>query len=102
MVLRQFPCLDSFNSIDAEAVFRRTRKAFARTQDRAWKGRLIRRIRKVLRFKAKSCVAAINLTSGAAQRSVQMVAAVKLKAWFSGVYFENTSATRIARAGGEP
>ena len=50
-------------SIDAEAVFRRARKALAWTQDRAWKGRLVRRIRKVLRFKTKTCVATVNLTS---------------------------------------
>ena len=58
--------------------------------------------RKVLRFKAKTRVAAINLTGRPAQRSIQMVAAVKLKCWLRGVHFENTSAARIARAGGEP
>src|SRR5262245_10887758 len=92
--------LVSLNSIDAEAIFGRARKAFAWTQDRAWKGQLVRRIRKVLRFKAETRVAAINLTGRPAQRSIKMVAAVKLKSWLRGVHFENTSAARIACTGG--
>ena len=94
--------LGDLNSIDAEAVFRPARKALAWTQDRAWKGRLVRRIGKALRFKAKTRVAAIDLTARPAQRSIKMVAAVKLKSWLGGVHFENTSAARIARAGGQP
>jgi hypothetical protein len=72
------------------------------TQDRAWKGRLVWRIREVLRFKAKARVATINLTGRPAQRSIKMVAAVKLKSGLGGVHFENTSAAPIARAGGQP
>jgi hypothetical protein len=56
----------------------------------------------MLRFKAEARVAPINLTGRPAQRSIKMVAAVKLKSWLGGVNFENTSAARIARAGDKP
>src|SRR5436309_782489 len=78
-------------SIDAEAVFRRARKALARTQHSAWKGRLVRRIREVLRFKGKTRVAAVDLTSRSAQRPVKMIAAIELKSWLGRVHFENAS-----------
>jgi hypothetical protein len=89
-------------SIDAEAVFRRARKALARTQHSAWKGRLVRRIREVLRFKGKTRVAAVDLTSRSAQRPVKMIAAIELKSWLGRVHFENASVARFTRASGKP
>jgi hypothetical protein len=56
----------------------------------------------VLRFKTKTCVATVNLTSQPAQRSIKMVAAVKLKSWLGRVHFENASAARFTHMSGKP
>jgi hypothetical protein len=56
----------------------------------------------VLRFKGKTGVAAVDLTSRSAKRPVKMITALELKSWLGRVHFGNASAARFTHMSGKP